>query len=104
MAALFFAMGVLARSERAEFARHDLRGRRLLPFRECLQPVDERQIRLPVFRCEARDDVAEVRAVERRLLVDFPGEKTFAERAERYEANPELLENGKDFFFRLAPP
>ena len=71
----------------------DLRGRGLVPLREPGQPLNERQIRLPIFGGEARDDVAEVRAVEGRRLVDLSGEEAFAERAERNEADPELLED-----------
>ena len=45
---------------RQQPGERDLRRRRLLPLGELLQPLDERQVRLPVLRREARDDVAEV--------------------------------------------
>ena len=41
---------------------------------------------------EARDGVAEVAALELRVRVDRAGEEALAERAERDEADPELLE------------
>ena len=53
---------------------------------------------------EARDGVAEVGAVEGRGLVDLPGEEALAERAERHEADPELLERRQDLLLGLAPP
>jgi hypothetical protein len=68
------------------------------------QQIDQRLIRLPVLRREARDRVAEVGAVERGRLVDLPREEPLAERAEGHEADPELLEGRKDLRLRLSPP
>ena len=68
------------------------------------QPVDERLIRLPVLRREARHDVAEIGAVERRRLVDLSRQEALAERAERHEADPEFLERRQDLRFGLSPP
>ena len=53
---------------------------------------------------EAGDRAAEVGAVEGRGLVDLPREEALAERAERHEADPELLEGRQDLLLRLAPP
>jgi len=49
--------------------QRDLRGCRFLPFGERSQPIDERQIRFSILRREARDDVAEIRAVASGALV-----------------------------------
>ena len=50
--------------------QRDLRGCRLLPFGELRQPLDKREVRFPILRREARDNVTEIRTVERRVLVD----------------------------------
>ena len=42
--------------------------------------------------------------VEGRVLVDLPGQEALAERAERHEADPELLERRQDRVLGLAPP
>src|SRR5207244_8352172 len=82
----------------------DLRGCRLLSFCELGEPLDERQIRLPVLRREARDHIAEVRAVERGLLVDLSRQEAFAERTERNEADSQFLERRQHLFLGLSPP
>ena len=71
---------------------------------KALQPVDEREIPLAILFGEARHDIAEVGRIERRLLVDLPGEKALAERAERHEADAQFLERWQDLFLGLAPP
>jgi len=70
----------------------DLGGCRSLPSCDPGQQIDQSQIRLPILGREARDDVAEVGAVERRALIDLPREKALAQRTERNEANSQLLE------------
>ena len=82
----------------------DLGGCRLLPLGDPLQQLDQGLIRLPGLRREARDDVAEVGAVERRVLVDLAREEALAQRAEGDEADPELLERGRQLLFRSSPP
>src|SRR5712691_10303627 len=82
----------------------DLSRCRLLPFRDPGEQVDQGQIRLPSLRREARHDVAEIGAVERRALVDLPREEALAQRAEGDEADPELLECRQHFRFRASPP
>ena len=67
----------------------------------CVSQIHERLIRLPILRREAWDDVAEVGAVERRGLVDLSREEALAQRAERNEADPELLERREHLRFRL---
>ena len=56
------------------------------------EQIDQRLIRFPGLRRKARNDVAEVGSVERRLLVDLSREETLAKRAEGNEADPEFLE------------
>jgi hypothetical protein len=53
---------------------------------------------------EAWDGVAEVAALELRVLVDRAREEALAERAERNEADAELGERGEDLLLGLAPP
>jgi len=38
------------------------------------------------------------------LVVDRAGQKTFAERAERHEADAQFLKRRQDFALRFAPP
>src|SRR3954447_5709353 len=71
---------------------------------EGLQPLDEGEIRLPILLGEAGDDVAEVGRIERGLVVDLAGEKTFAQGTEWHEANSEFLERRQGRFLRLSPP
>ena len=60
------------------------------------EQIDQGLVRLARLRREARDDVAEVAAVERRVLVDRAGEEALAERAEGDEADAEFLERRQD--------
>jgi hypothetical protein len=48
--------------------------------------------------------VAEVAALELGVLVDGAGEEALAERAERHEPDPELLEQREDRLLGFAPP
>src|SRR5207249_2644872 len=82
----------------------DLRGCRLLAFCELRQPLDKREICLAVLRRETRDNVAEIGAVERRVLVDLPREEALAQRAERNEADSQRLKCGQHLFFGFSPP
>ena len=45
-----------------------------------------------------------VRALKFRRLIDGAGEKAFAQRAERHEADAEIFQRRQDFLFRFAPP
>ena len=49
-------------------------------------------------------DVAEVGAVERRVLVDLAGEEALAQRAEGDEADAEFFERRQDLLLGLPPP
>ena len=82
----------------------DLSGGRFLPFRDPGQQIDHCLIRFPSLRRKARDNVAEVGAVERGVLVDLAGEEAFAQGAERNEPDTEFFESRQQFRFRLAPP
>ena len=64
------------------------------------EQIDQRLIRLPGLGREARERVAEVGAVERRVLVDLPGEEALPERAEGHEADAELLERRQHFLLQ----
>ena len=74
------------------------------PCRDPAQQVDQGLVRLPGLRREARERVAEVGAVERRVLVDLAGEEALAQRAEGDEADAEFFERRQHFGFRFAPP
>src|SRR4051812_49409117 len=65
----------------------NLRGRRLLALRDSANEIDDGAVRFARLGREAWEHVAEVRLVERGAFVDLPGEKPFAERAERHEAD-----------------
>jgi hypothetical protein len=85
-------------------ANRDLRRRRVLPFRDPGEQPDEGEVRLPCVGIgEARHGVAEVAALQLGRPVDLPGQEAFAERAERHEADAELLERREDRLLRLAP-
>src|SRR6185436_12149351 len=83
----------------------DLCGRGILPLRDPDQQVDECTVRLARLRVrEARDRIAEVAALERRRLVDLPGQEAPTKWTERDEADPELLERREDRILRFPPP
>ena len=69
-----------------------------------LKQIDQRLIGLARFRREPRQRIAEVGAVERRVVVDLAGEKALAQRAEGNEADAEFFERRNDFRFGLATP
>ncbi len=69
----------------------DLRGSRVLLFRDSAEQVDERLIGLHCLRCEARQNAAKVVAGELGFLVHRAGQEALAERAVRHEADAQLL-------------
>ena len=77
---------------RKEPRERDLGRCRPPPLRGPGKEINQGLIGLSILRRKARDDVAEVRAVERRILVDLPREEAFPERAEWHEADSEFLE------------
>src|SRR6185369_3718874 len=82
----------------------DLSGRRLLAFCDCAKQIDQRLIRLASLWGEARDDVAEIGAIELRIFGDLAGEEALTERAEWNESDTELLECRQQLLFRAPPP
>ena len=68
------------------------------------EQIDQGLVRLPGLRREAREDVAEVGAVERRVLVDLAREEALAQRAVGNEADPEFLERRQHFRLGRSPP
>ena len=82
----------------------DLSRCRLLPFCDLAKQINQGLIRFPSLRRKARDDVAEVGTVERRVFVDLSREEAFAQRTEWNEADPEFLERRQQFLFRSSPP
>src|SRR5262249_55928981 len=81
-----------------------LRRRCALPRGEGLQPLDVSEIRFPVLLAESWKAGAEVRWIERRLLVHLAGEKAPAKRAERHEPDAELLQRRQHVVLGLPPP
>src|SRR4051794_19036169 len=75
----------LARQQPGE---SDLCGHRSPAGGDLAKQIDQGLVRLPRLPREARHDVAEIRAVELRALVDRAGEKSLAQRTERDEADP----------------
>src|ERR1700712_1311934 len=65
----------------------DLRRRRLFRGGDHAQPIHQNLVRLAGFRRKPRHDVAEVLAVERRILTDRAGEETLAKWTEWDKAN-----------------
>src|SRR3569832_987943 len=68
------------------------------------EQINQGMVCLARFRRKARDGIAEVGAVELRILVDGPCEKTFAQRTEGNQADLQLLKRRQNFLLRLAPP
>src|SRR5215813_5807990 len=81
-----------------------LGGSRLLPFSDLAEQINQGLIRFPGLRGKARDDVAEVGTVERRVFVNLSREKALAQRAVGNEADPELLKGRYHFFLRSPCP
>ncbi len=61
--------------------------------------VDQGEVRFPGLRREPRHHVAEIAFVEGGVFVDFSGEETFAERAERHESDSQLFEGRQHLGF-----
>ena len=68
------------------------------------EKVDEGLVRLPGLGREPREPASEVAAVERRAGVHLPREEAPPERAERDEADPELLERRHHLRFGFSRP
>src|SRR5215203_1864999 len=82
----------------------DLGTRHLLLGCDFAEHLDQGLVRLSSLRREARNDVAEVGAVERGVLVDRAREEALTQRAEGDEADAELLERRQNLLLGLSPP
>src|SRR6218665_378278 len=82
----------------------ELGTRHLLPVRDFAEKINQGLVRCPGLWREARDDVAEILAVERRALADRAREEALAEWEEGHEADPELLQGRQDLLLGFTPP
>jgi hypothetical protein len=67
------------------------------------QVRQQRLLRLAGIFAEARNGIAEVRAVEGGCFVDRTRKEVLAKRTERYEADAKLFQRGNDLLLGLAP-
>src|SRR6266480_3567457 len=81
----------------------NLRGRHPFPGCDLAEQIDQGVVRLTRLRREAGNDVAEIGAVELRVLVDGTREEALAQRAEGNEADAEFLERRQDVLLGLPP-
>ncbi len=77
---------------------------RLLPFCDLAKQINQGLIRLPSLRRKARENVAEVGTVERRVFVDLSREEALPQRAVWNEADAEFLEGRQHFHLRASRP
>src|SRR4030095_9202687 len=84
--------------------KRDLCRRGLLSFCNFTEQINQRLIRFPSLRREARQRAAQVRTVERSVFVDLSREKTSAQRAKWNKTDSEFLKRRQYFLFRLSPP
>src|SRR5882762_762426 len=89
---------------RQEPSQRNLRRCRLLSLSDPAKQVNQGLIRFAILRCKARDDVAEVGAVERRILVDLPCEEASPKGTEWNESDSQFLERRNNVLFRAPPP
>src|SRR5581483_5460290 len=82
----------------------DLRAREPLAGGHVPEQIDQRLVRPAGFGGKAWEGVTEIVLVEARALIDGPGQKASAQRAERHEGDAELLQRGQYFRLGLAPP
>src|SRR5262249_45394473 len=81
-----------------------LSGCRSLPFCGLAKQVNQSLIRFPSLRRKAREDVAEVGAVERSVFVDLAREEALPQRAIWNEADSEFLKGRQRFRFWPSRP
>src|SRR5580704_2637836 len=82
----------------------DLSGSRFLFGGELIEQIEHRLVGFAIFGSHAWSRVAKIGGIELCIFVDRSGQKAFAERTERNEADAEFFERGDDFFLRLAEP
>src|SRR5262245_6317682 len=78
--------------------------RRLLPFSDLAEQINQGLIRFPGLRCKAREGVAEVGTVEGGVFADLSREEAPTQRAIWNEADPEFLEGRQSCRFRASLP
>ena len=64
----------------------------------------QRYIVLQVLRLETGNGGTEIRLVERGVAVEASGQHGFPQRAERHEADAQLLQGREQFLFHLTVP
>ena len=89
---------------RKQPSERDLSRCRLLSFCYVGKQINQGLIRFASFWGKARDDVAEISAIELRILGDLAGEKTLTKGAKWNESDSEFFEGRQHFFFRASPP
>src|SRR5207245_11027379 len=77
---------------------------RLLSFCYVGKQINQGLIRFASFWGKARDDVAEISAIELRILGDLAVEKKLTKGAKWNECDCEFFEDHQHFFFRSPPP
>src|SRR5262245_37121102 len=82
----------------------NLSGCRSLPFRGLAEQVNQSLIRFPSLRRKAREDVAEVGAVELSVFVYLSREEALPQRAKWNEADSEFLKGRQHFRFWTSRP
>src|ERR1017187_8648979 len=82
----------------------DLSRRRLFPFPDAGEEINQGLIRLESLRREARQGAAEVGAVELRIFVDLAREEALAKGAVRDKADSEFLKGRYHFLLRSPRP
>src|SRR5580765_5148850 len=89
---------------REQPSQRNLGGGHLFLFRKSRKQINEGLICFSIFRAKARDIVAEIGAVELRILVDCAREEALAQGTEGNESNSEFFQGWQYFRFRLSPP
>src|ERR1700690_1151426 len=87
---------------RKQPGERDLCRCRLLSFCNLAQQINHRLICFPSLWSKTRDDIAEISAVELRILVDLARKEALSQRAEWNESDAEFLERRQHFLLRLT--
>src|SRR5207245_10994252 len=88
---------------RKQPSERDLSRCRLLSFCYVGKQINQGLIRFASFWGKARDDVAEISAIELRILGDLAGEKTLTKGAKWNESDSEIFEGRQHFLLRAYP-
>src|SRR5271165_2291653 len=82
----------------------DLRRCSLLLPRNVTKHIHKGLVRFPVLLVETGNDVAKIRAIELRILVDCAGEEALPQRAEWHKTNAEFFKRRQNLALRISPP